>query len=164
MGWGRVKFDGTRRPTGLSEDEVARWELKHATANGSCLDGRRPFHSFGYPMVTIRGKAHKVATLVCQMRHGPRPENGIVRHLCDRARCINPEHVEWSTQHQNWLDKSLVGTGHQTLMPEDVREIRRSYRTNGVNRSNRRELAAHFGITPKAICDIIYGRSWSWLK
>jgi hypothetical protein len=60
-------------------------------------------------IMTYRGKhlmAHRVSF---EHYRGPIPEGLFVLHRCDNPPCVNPDHLELGTLHQNSLDASRRG-------------------------------------------------------
>lgn len=101
---------------------------------------------------------------LCELAHGPRttPKHE-VEHLCGKRRCMNPEHVQWTTHRVNCARRTdhgtqTIGVKHpQAILSEaDVRAIRAASR----HRGSGRELARHYGVTPSTICVVRAGRSW----
>lgn len=84
----------------------------------------------------------------------------VLRHKCDNARCINPEHLDIGTQHDNILDKVArnrqpVGSKNilSKLTENDVLQIRQS-------NASKFDLASKFAVTERTIRDIRAYRGW----
>lgn len=61
----------------------------------------------GYGAVRWEGKNVRVHRLVCEMANGPAPEgkpNAL--HSCHNKRCINPVHLRWGDQRDNYRDSN----------------------------------------------------------
>lgn len=101
-------------------------------------------------------------------RHGYLPE--IVRHTCDNARCVNPDHLIGGTQVDNVRDMYERGrqnnpgspgtsNGRAVLSEADVQYIRDNYRkhcrANGLP-----SLARKFGVGTSQIWRIVQGEHW----
>jgi len=93
-----------------------------------------------------------------------------VCHRCDNPPCCNPRHLFLGTCADNVADMVAKARGargadlpHTKLTDEQVRDIRARYVASwsppqrGGRRSNARELAAEFGITPAYVQQIVYG-------
>jgi hypothetical protein len=62
----------------------------------------------GYP----RGKGGALIVVrLWEEKNGKWPEKKLVRHLCDRGWCVNPDHVVPGTQFENIVDTVLDGKG-----------------------------------------------------
>lgn len=87
----------------------------------------------------------------------------VVRHACDNAACINPEHLLLGSQQDNVVDavaRGRVPKGERhwasKLTADQVAEIR-ARRAKG---EQLRPLASEFGVAFQTISDIARGRSW----
>ena len=105
-----------------------------------------------------------------ELTNGPIPGGLFVCHKCDNRRCCNPEHLFLGTHQDNMRDMRAKGRGargfdlpHTRLSEEQVREIRARFVSRhhpglrGHWRSNARELATEFGITPQYLTQVVYG-------
>lgn len=86
------------------------------------------------------------------------------RHTCDNRACFNPYHLIPGSRSDNMIDmvkrtprKSII------LNEQQVREIRAAYVVYRKNLTNRRELAAAYGVSIDTIKDIIAKRTWWWI-
>lgn len=102
--------------------------------------------------------------------NGPIPENHLVCHRCDNPGCVNPAHLFAGTVRENWLD--LVAKGMQSpargerqgkakLTEQQVREIRRRHRTEGVGC---RRMAKQYGVGQTAITKILRRETWEGVE
>lgn len=102
-------------------------------------------------------------------------------HHCDNRACVRPSHIFIGTQSDNIKDCFLKG--RQSFKKGLAACGKSQIRTRGENNSNAklgthqalliksvpkkrgvsRILSAHFGVSPKAINDIIAGRGWKHL-
>lgn len=113
----------------------------------------------GYASTTIDGvrvTLHRLA--YCQ--HAGVPLDSIkglvVRHTCDNARCINPEHLIIGTQADNMHDRKLRGGATKRKLPEDVKDaVRADYRTG---KYTQRELQVKHALSSASVTRIISGR------
>ncbi len=100
----------------------------------------------GYGTVGVAsGKMALAHRAYYEERFGPVPEGKELDHLCRVRACVNPEHLEPVTHHEN-----LRRGGRLKLTPRDVAEIRRSTDTHLV-------IARRFGITQPHVSRI---RAW----
>lgn len=97
-------------------------------------------------------------------------EGLVIRHTCDNARCINPQHLIIGTQQDNIQD--MVERSRHARMVGDtnpravltwgvVRDIRANYIKGAKSGPySRTALAEKYGVSAATISDIIAGRSW----
>ena len=111
-------------------------------------------------------KGAKVATLVCETFHGPRPPGHEVAHVNGDSLDNRAVNLAWKTKAENDADKVLHGTlvrgsaCHQSKLSEaDVREIR-----SLAGKVNQREIADRFGIGQPLVSQIVNRRKWAWLE
>lgn len=112
--------------------------------------------------LTRDGRQHtrRVAHIVAEMWHGPRPAGFVLRHL-DGCRTNNtPANLRWGTHQENHDDAIAHGTqvrGHQVntsrLTEESVRAILASD-------APAHEIAPQYGVTPSTIYHIRTGHTW----
>ncbi len=107
--------------------------------------------------------AHRV---MCEIAHGPPPfAKAVVSHICGKGRdgCVNPKHLEWTTQRENIAMKNVHGTeqigsrnGVAKVTEEQALMIVSSDRAG-------RDIANELGISPCTVSAIRVGRNWGWL-
>lgn len=123
----------------------------------------------GYGQIQVDGKKLYVHRLVCEAVNGPSPSTGHeAAHSCGNGHlgCCNPAHLRWATQAENTNDRVIHGTSNRgersasaKLTEADVIEIRS---LRGV--ALQRDLAARFGVSERAIGDVLSGKKWGWLE
>ncbi|HEY5586683.1 MAG TPA: HNH endonuclease [Ruminiclostridium sp.] len=59
----------------------------------------------GYPKITFNKKQRIMSRYIYERFVGEIPKNKVIRHKCDCASCINPNHLEIGTQDENINDK-----------------------------------------------------------
>lgn len=91
-------------------------------------------------------------------------DNEVVRHRCDNASCINPEHLEIGSHRDNVEDRckrgrSAVGTSHgrNKLTEQQVKEIRSN------EKDSISKLSRMYGVDRKNIRLIKQFKTWNWL-
>ena len=114
---------------------------------GGCWDWRGKLNAQGYG-VWRSALAHRVAYA---LYHGPIPKGLVVRHHCDRPRCVNPSHLAIGTREDNVADRVERGRsargerhGRAKLTDWQAREIA----TCG---EPVKAMARRLGVTPKAV-------------
>lgn len=117
----------------------------------------------GYGIFTVRqGRQALAHRFAYEIFHGAPPSPGlVVRHKCDNALCVNPDHLELGTHAENMRDKVLRGRqsrGEKSpsakLTEGQVREIRSA--PPGMGRS----MARKFGISESHASMIRNGHAW----
>lgn len=91
------------------------------------------------------------------LTNGPIPNGLVVRHKCDNARCVRPEHLEIGTQRDNVMDAVRRGRFHQKLKWYEVVVIRDAY-TRGISQT---KLASIYGVCQTTISAVVRGVNWS---
>lgn len=118
-----------------------------------------------YPKMMMDGKSVPIHRIVFQMNYGKITNGLIVRHKCDKPRCINPEHLELGTHADNARDKMQRGR-----IDDRHGERNSSCKLNEASvvkiftSSVRREdLALRYRVSLSAINAIKSGANWSYL-
>lgn len=121
----------------------------------------------GYGRVDHDGTRYPTHRLSCTIAHGEPPfPKADAAHSCNNRACMNPRHLRWATRADNCADRISDGTanrgerhGNSKLTEYQVREMR-IYARSGVTQQN---LAAYYGVAPRAISMIVRGKRWGWL-
>lgn len=133
-----------------------------------CVDHGSKGDSFGYLRITRGGKhylAHRWAYAVAHDTSIASLDGVVVRHSCDNARCINPDHLQLGSQADNVADMMRRGrhralsneTHGSTVYPDElVGRIRAAHDEGGVTI---RQLAALYGVGKSHIHNIIKGKN-----
>ena len=108
MGQARRKPSTPRRQVYISElMDVGEWGqvvdrlLDRTTRVGECMDWTGKMKD-GYALVRVRGKDVQVHRLMLQAKHEGRPLGVIhAHHVCGRASCVNPDHLQPATAAEN---------------------------------------------------------------
>lgn len=111
------------------------------------------------------GKVLKTHRVAYEYYKGPIPTGLQVNHICDVPNCVNPDHLYAGTRADNDRDRVArpksdrkacnqgEASGHAKLTTADVLTIRSS-------NARGKDLAAQYGISPAAVCDIRKFRTW----
>lgn len=156
------------------------WErLKNNTdEDGECMIWNKLLHPNGYGITTLKKKsycAHRLAYMV-KLKGKPVPteingEKAMIRHLCNKPRCINPDHLQLGTYVENCADKVLNNTtnrgesSHLAKITELVaRDIKLSRLEKGEEGyKTQTERADFFGVSQFIVQNIDHGSSWAHL-
>lgn len=151
--WKKVNVKG--------EDDCWEW-----TAGRFAISGYGAFWN-GH----INVGSHRVSW---QLLHGDIPIGMQICHTCDNPPCVNPNHLFLGTAQDNSNDKWKKGRGSREpvnpnrqargerchtakLTQNDVNEIRKVYAEKIMTTDM---LAKEYGVTRKAIKDVIANRTW----
>jgi hypothetical protein len=148
-----------------SDDECWLWQR--------CTD-QREYGFFGFGRKQYR--AHRIAWI---LTYGAIPEGLLICHHCDNPPCVNPKHLFLGTSLDNNHDRDRKGrfrplrgslngntpqtaargeaTGGSKLIVEQVLEIRRRHRNGNTAKS----LAPLFGVSERAIGQIVHRETWT---
>ncbi len=138
-----------------------------------CWEWSGPRTKTGYGVLVI-GDKHVYAHRLAYTDATGDPATGLqVMHSCDNPPCCNPAHLSAGSAWSNTADKVLKGRqqrGEQVaaarLTEDSVRFIRANFRQWSVGRSprsNAKELAQRFGVSPETVRDAARGATWRWL-
>lgn len=138
-----------------------------------------PHRRHGYQRVTLtRGSGlkrveRKVHVLVLEAFVGPRPRALESCHRDGNKLNCRVDNLRWDTHKANLADRKLVGTDPAThhgwrslLTTEKVQQIREIYgKPTGAGirvpgRPSIEQLARQLGVTPAAVSNVIYGKTW----
>ena len=98
------------------------------------------------------GKTVKASHISWQIANGESPAKGMfVAPTCGNKKCVRPDHLQ--------LQRGKLSADRRStkLAPEQVEEIRRRSKTEGVSQ---RQLAAAYGVSQQAIQKILSGNAW----
>lgn len=99
--------------------------------------------------------------------NGAIPDGIFALHKCDNPSCVNPDHIFLGTKKDNMADckskgrmASVVGVlnPRRKLTESDVLKIKEC----GIE--NQRLTALRFGVSQKAVWNIVHGKSWTHIK
>lgn len=85
---------------------------------------------------------------------------GIVMHTCDNPPCINPEHLQLSTQRENVLDMHRKGRGGHTKLTHDQVSVIRSRYVAYCPINGSAALGREFGVSQPIISRLVNGHIW----
>ena len=103
-----------------------------------------------------------------EIHNGPIPSDQQVLHQCDNPPCIRPNHLFLGTNTDNNNDAITKGRnpqgewhGRAKVNTEQVREIRRRYREEGVSQQR---LADKYGLKQTTVSQIVRLTVWKSVK
>ena len=69
----------------------------------TCWNWKTPHAKLGYGFIYVYERGQKVPAhrVAWELLRGPIPEGLQIDHLCRNRRCVNPDHLEPVTQHEN---------------------------------------------------------------
>jgi len=108
--------------------KTLEYYLQYTKPNGDCLEWQRCFSTEGYPREGFKGNSNvKVHREVFNIVNGYYPP--VVRHKCDNTKCINPDHLEGGTAHENLQDRinrKRCGNYKSQELVDEVIRLRKS--------------------------------------
>ena len=104
-------------------------------------------------------RAHRVAY---ELYKGELEQGKVIMHQCDNPKCVNPDHLEQGTHHDNNMDMVAKGRcGHPLsrakITMKDARDIRKLYWQEG---KKQREIAEMYNLKRNSISLIVNNRRW----
>ena len=137
-----------------------------------CIEHHQKGNVHGYGKGTYEGKRMLLHRITYCFTHRVSPEyieGSVVRHTCDNARCINPQHLLLGTQQYNVQDrvsrercannKGIINPNSK-LLASDVLKIRGLY-IKGSKEFGSYALARLYNISAVQIQNIINRQSWA---
>ena len=141
------------------------WLWTAAVSNPKLLDQIDESRAYG---IFWNGKrlvgAHR---FVYELTRRPLQQGEIVMHLCDRPRCVNPDHLMVGSQPQNIRQAVVKGrfkgnpfcgsSRHGSKLTEEKVELIKKMASNGMTH---RKIANHFDVAYSLITRIVKGTIW----
>lgn len=160
------------------------WSKVDKRGPDECWLWKSTTNGWGYGVIRVGGTrsggtmlAHRLSLA---MAWGPLepPEDKIVMHSCDTPLCVNPQHLNYGTDAENWADMRAKGrhargerhgnrqrpeqfrhekNGNAKLTWAQVDDIRRRYAAGGITKT---ALSKEYGVTDVNVCSIVNGNTW----
>lgn len=132
----------------------------------TCVEHTQKGTGLGYGSTTVKdkGKRRRVAmhrAVYCKA-HGIEVhciDGMVVRHTCDNARCINPEHLEIGTAQDNVDDRTARQRGYRKMTPEQVAFARKHYKPH-CREFGSAALARRFGVDASCVNRAVNNHGW----
>ena len=138
------------------------WERVNVMEKDDCWEWQGGINTEGYPIFCFSRKGVRKTTSNANklslelLLERPLKKKFESAHKCRIRHCVNPNHLEEKTHHQNTVgDKLRDGTYGFKLTPEDVIRIYNDKKTSGT------ELAKEFGVNRSTISKIRNGVRWN---
>jgi hypothetical protein len=146
------------------EGSSTQKEITYSVTPAGCWEcTSHKFNDSGYPIFQRNHKKIRLSRYMYEKEYGTIPQGMLIRHKCDNPHCINPEHLEIGTHHDNHMDmvergRSLKGVDHPRvkLSENQVLEIRASGESCYT-------LAARYGVAVMLISKIKRRLLWKHL-
>lgn len=138
-----------------------------------CWEWTGPRTTAGYGTLRSDKRFYYAHRYARERIDGPIPDGAVVMHSCDNPPCVNPAHLSVGSTWSNALDKVIKGRQHRgtavtgaKLNEDAVRYIRAhfiQFKKGRASRSNAKDLAAMFDVTPDTIRGVARGSAWAWV-
>lgn len=132
-----------------SSRHVEHYEVEDRGYETPCWIWQKGKQRSGHSVLKTVGVPRGTHVVYYERKHGPVPAGYHVHHLCEVAECVNPDHL-------TPLSPAAHKQAHSSLRQEDVQDIRRRVRHGELQKA----LAAEYGISRQAVCDMVHGRTW----
>jgi len=146
------------------------WIRAHVDyAGGECLIWPYARNNRGYGRIRASGREHLAHRFMLRLTSGD-PPYGLPQaaHSCGNGHlgCCNPNHLSWSSQTLNELDKISHGTRYKgeqhplaTIDEATVLELVRLHKDGATYR----QIQSRYRIKTTTLSSILNGHNWSWL-
>lgn len=76
-------------------------ESRYVISKSGCWEWTRGRFQYGYGKIKVKGHTLGAHRVYYQLINGAVPSDLVISHLCDNPPCINPAHLEATTQWEN---------------------------------------------------------------
>lgn len=139
----------------------------------SCIDHGQKGHGLGYGTYRYQGERSNAHRIVYCKTHNlllADIKGLVVRHTCDNARCVNPEHLVLGTHQDNMDDRHIrkrtsrgVAMPQAKLTAEQVQFIRSHYVRHSKEWGTV-AIARMLGVNQKTVHDVTSGVAWTHIE
>ena len=148
-----------------------RFWLKVKIIDNGCWEWVGALTGAGYGAIEDKGKYWLTHRLSWEIHnHKSIPDGMSICHQCDNPACVNPSHLFLATHSENMKDKAKKGRSKgahlgdehpfSKLDEQQVKEIK----TLLASKVKQRLISKTYGISPSAVSDIKFNRTWSHVK
>lgn len=147
--------------TGSSESKLAALRRRGWSENAAvpgmtpCWDWKGTVMKNGYAYIHADNRMYRANRASYEVFVGPIPDGAVVRHRCNRRKCVRPDHLITGTQRQNLADmigarRSANGerNARAVLTDRDVDNIREAYAGRS---TTYKALGAEYGVDASTI-------------
>jgi hypothetical protein len=116
-----------------------------------------------YPRIRVAGKAYRGHRFAYELKKGPIPAGGVIRHTCDNSMCVNPDHLITGTTAQNNRDaaeRNRMAHGARHYRAKLTEAAVRDIRKRRVLGESGHALAREYGITFRTLYSAANGETW----
>lgn len=122
----------------------------------------------GYGRFSISGIGYPAHRVSYEYLVGKIPDNLFILHKCNNKLCVNPAHLSVGDASENMEDYkkfAILNGGEKGINGKKLtRTIVTEIKHRLEDGARTKMVAEEFGISESTVCDIKYGRTWSWLK
>jgi len=131
--------------------------------DSGCIVWTGPTNRNGYGRVywEDRKKQYAAHRAAWELAVGPIPDGMFICHSCDNPPCCNWGHLFVGDSKANTKDMIEKGRQYRKLSDDEVREIRKIYRTHSLST---KKIGKMFGVSSVLVNAIAYGQAYAFVS